>query len=659
MNKYHSNRSYQAGPPRNRAAQRGIALIMVLLILSMVIVLSLGMVIALSSQTFIGGYYRNFRGAFYAADSGLNIGRQALVNQVGAGFPATFAEPPIANPNALAATVLSSMLSTYGTSTSLNTGTAAGSWSESFKITNATFSLAVGSPTITAYDNSATDCSPQPAPCPTAYGYTYNYSLTSVGAAQGSEQATVTENGSITLNVAGAAATSSVSFAYFGGFVDKYPACLGPLVPGTMTGPMFTNDAWEFMPSQAPWTAPYIFTDPVGQHDADAYYWGYNFSSCNASATTSYGSGSSLVAPTFQAGFNLNQPTVALPTNQFSQEWAVLDGLGTGSQEGSAAPTSAQLNAGLPAANIPGLSNINGAAYPSSGTSTGVFFPSSSSSAICGAKATPCIAGGGFYVEGNANVLLKPTGSSAQVYQITQGSTVTTITVDPVANTTVITSGTTTETLNGVPENLITGQPSAMVYVDGSVTSLTGPGEGQGAIQDNAMITITAKGDVTATGDVLYKTEPVTYTQDQVVAGSSPACCVGLPMDSLIPSRENMTQVLGIFTATGNFNLNTTQPDNNIQVDGSIATISAGGCGAFYDTGGYINTFNNVGGQIQNCIVGANISTENIWFDRRFTAVPGFAPPWFPSTAIKQGGPSPDNVTTSVYRVQWLNTSSM
>jgi len=90
------------------------------------------MVIALSSQTFIGGYYRNFRGAFYAADSGLNVGRQALVNQVGSGFPATFAEPPIANPNALAATVLSSMLSTYGTSTSLNTGTAAGSWSEKF-----------------------------------------------------------------------------------------------------------------------------------------------------------------------------------------------------------------------------------------------------------------------------------------------------------------------------------------------------------------------------------------------------------------------------------------------------------------------------------------------------------------------------------------------
>lgn len=645
MSEYIKSRSLRLG--RNRVAQRGIALIMTLLILSMVIMLSLGMVIALSSQTFIGGYYRNFRGSFYAADSGLNVARQALANQLTSSVPGTFATPPIANPTAVASTVLSTMLGNYGSSSTLNVGTAANSWSESFKITNASFSLAIG-PTITATDSNAADCSPQPAPCPTAYSYTYAYSLTSVGSAQGTEKTTVTENGDIILNISGASANSSVSFAYFGGFVDKYPACLGPLVPGTMTGPMFTNDAWEFMPSMAPWTSPYIFTDPVGQHDSSAYYWDTGWG-CHSSATTSYGSGANLVAPTFEAGFNMNQPKVPLPTNSFSQEWAVLDGRGTG--EGSSAPTAAQLNTTL--------SDIHGAAYPTSGASSGVFIPSVNNPSTCSPTASPCVKGGGFLIPGNAQILLKPSGTSAQVYQITQGSTVTTITIDSVANTTVITSGTTTLTLNGVPENQITGQPSTMLYVTGSVTGLTGPGEGQGAIQDNSMITITAVGDITATGDVLYKTEPVTYTQDQVVSGSSPACCVGLPMDSLITGRTNMTQVLGLYTAAGNFNLNTTQPDNNIQVDGSIATISAGGCGAFYDTGGYISTFNNVGGQIQNCIVGANISTENIWFDRRFTAVPGFAPPWFPSTNIQQGGPSPTNVTPTIYRVQWLNTTSM
>ena len=407
MSEYIKSRSLRLG--RNRVAQRGIALIMTLLILSMVIMLSLGMVIALSSQTFIGGYYRNFRGSFYAADSGLNVARQALANQLTSSVPGTFATPPIANPTAVASTVLSTMLGNYGSSEYPNVGTAANSWSESFKITNASFSLAIG-PTITATDSNAADCSPQPAPCPTAYSYTYAYSLTSVGSAQGTEKTTVTENGDIILNISGASANSSVSFAYFGGFVDKYPACLGPLVPGTMTGPMFTNDAWEFMPSMAPWTSPYIFTDPVGQHDSSAYYWDTGWG-CHSSATTSYGSGANLVAPTFEAGFNMNQPKVPLPTNSFSQEWAVLDGRGTG--EGSLRPTAAQLNTTL--------SDIHGAAYPTSGASSGVFIPSVNNPSTCSPTASPCVKGGGFLIPGNAQILLKPSGTSAQVYQITQG----------------------------------------------------------------------------------------------------------------------------------------------------------------------------------------------------------------------------------------------
>ena len=40
-----------------------------------------------------------------------------------------------------------------------------------------------------------------------------------------------------------------------------------------MTGPMFTNNAWEFMATIPPWTAPYIFTDPVGQVWSQADYW--------------------------------------------------------------------------------------------------------------------------------------------------------------------------------------------------------------------------------------------------------------------------------------------------------------------------------------------------------------------------------------------------
>jgi hypothetical protein len=166
-------------------------------------------------------------------------------------------------------------------------------------------------------------------------------------------------------------------------------------------------------------------------------------------------------------------------------------------------------------------------------------------------------------------------------------------------------------------------------------------------VQDNSMISVTANGDIIATGDVLYKTEPVT-----------------IPQDALIPSAENMNQVLGLFTATGNFITADTQADQNIEVDASIATISqadinnnCSGQGGQLSYG-HINTFNNVGGMAQSCIYAADVNTENTWFDRRFTARPNFAPPWFPSTTVTTGGPLPVNASAKVQRVQWLSTSS-
>ncbi len=179
--------------------------------------------------------------------------------------------------------------------------------------------------------------------------------------------------------------------------------------------------------------------------------------------------------------------------------------------------------------------------------------------------------GGGIYVEGDATVTLSPTGTSAQVYTIAQGSTTTTITTDPLATppaswncpsgtvgTTTISTGATTKNICAVPMNNITHQAATMLYVNGAITGLSGPGQGLGAIQDGTQLTITANGDITATGDILYKTEPVTVTQNQIVPGTTPPCCIGSPADTLIPGGDT-NQVLGIFTATGNFNLNTSQ----------------------------------------------------------------------------------------------------
>jgi hypothetical protein len=136
------------------------------------------------------------------------------------------------------------------------------------------------------------------------------------------------------------------------------------------------------------------------------------------------------------------------------------------------------------------------------------------------------------------------------------------------------------------------------------------------------------------------------------VPGTNPACCNGDPVATLIPGNDK-NQVLGIFTANGNIDLRSPYSNNNLQVDGSLATLQAGSQYCFTCTG-YINTFNNVGGQIQSGICGCNMDTENTYFDRRFTSRVGFAPPWFPSTTITSTGPAPALTKPTVQHVQWL-----
>jgi hypothetical protein len=186
-----------------------------------------------------------------------------------------------------------------------------------------------------------------------------------------------------------------------------------------------------------------------------------------------------------------------------------------------------------------------------------------------------------------------------------------------------------------------------MLYVDGNITALTGPSSGA-AIQDGYGTTVTAANSITITGNILYKTEPVTMTQNQIP---------NTPADTLIPGNNN-GQVLGIFTAGGNINLGLTTSGQNLEIDASIATISKGGSGGLVNTGQAINTLNIVGGRIQNTIQNINATTRNVFFDRRFSQG-NFAPPWFPSTTIT-GSPSDSviSIVPSVQRTQWVTPLS-
>lgn len=653
--------SWQRGIPRALASprkreidNRGVALVITLLLLFLMSVLGLAAVLATSSDLLINGFYANYRSSFYASDSGLNVARQTIANDLNPGTlpwnPAwtcvsgTASQGPISA--GTMANVQTQVMTAYGNSNPLtrtpNTGAGASSLSESFKILPPANGVAMitqpaTSPSVTC-----------PAGSPTAFQYTYNYTLTSLGSATGSEQSTITENGDIIINVSITQPTFSPSFAYFGAYVQNYPPCLGPLVPGTMTGPMFTNGEWGFMPGGS-----YIFTDPVGQQNATASYFDSNwncYQSGNASFTAPNGQ---VIAPQFQQGFQVGQPPIPPPPNDFSQKWAALDGMGCGENNGNscANPASPPVNAPTAAQMSADLKDINGNAY-AAGATGGVYLNYQTVNGVPSIGCSSC--GGGLYVEGNANVVLSTSGASGQVITVTQGTppTTTTITIDPVAGkTTVASAGNPTLVLAGVPQNKAVNPPQngTMLYVDGTITSLSGTGEGVPAIQDGASLTVTALGDVDITGDVVYKTEPVTTTQNQIP---------GAPVDTLIPGNDK-NQDLGIFTTNGNIVLSTTYADDNLEVDGSQAAIGSNcagnSCG--FTVNGCINTFNNVGGQIQTNIFGACMNTENTYYDRRYNTRSGFAPPWFPGTTITQNGtPVTQTLPPQIQRTQWVSS---
>jgi len=613
---------------RARQDERGVALITTLLLLMLLTGLTLAMAWSSRSDMLINGYYRNFRGSFYAADSGINIMRQAMIplfQPGGAVYPTSFAVGTNPLPSPLTETAaIAALKGAYGTKsvTGSGTGTAAMSWPGNYSA-DLTFTL---QSCTTDVPLTPLKCSPWPAAAKTAT-YIYAYTITSTGKSKGTESTVLTDSGTFMVT-ATIPTPAKLSFAGYGMFIDQYNLCDGTtLVPGTITGPVFTNGSWNFG------TGQYTFTDKLGQAGPTV-----GTSNCPTGTAT-------LPANvTDPQGFKPGQTKITLPSNSFNQESAVLDGKGA-NPDGSprAQPTQSQMNNAL--------RNINKTPYPGSGAvPPGVYLPYTVNSG----GNNPTFNGGGIMVSGDASVILSPTATGkGQIYTITQGSTTTTITIDPVLNTTLVSSGGTNLTISGVPHQFDSTVGTdlgydTMLYVDGNITKLTGPGQGQAAIQDGNALTISATNNVTITGDLLYKSEPVTGTP------STPSP-TGTPIDSLI-SLNDTGQALGIFTATGDIQMDNKQANGNLEIDASLATISATGTGGLTNVGNAIQTLTIVGGRIQNSIKNINTVQRNVLFDQRFAN--GFAPPWFPSTGIL---PGQNNATLHVpvlTRLQWLNKNN-
>ena len=617
---------YSPGSKKRRAGhERGVALITTLLLLMLLTGLTLAMAWSSRSDMLINGYYRNFRGSFYAADSGINIVRQSMTPlfQVGGAlYPTSFVVGTNPLPSPATETAVIAALNRSGTVAGGGSGTAQMSWPGQY---NATVNFALTSCTTDVPATPAL-CNPFPATAKTV-NYTYAYTITSVGTSKGTEKTTLTDSGLVTIT-ATIPTPAKLSFAGYGMFIDQYTVCDGTtLVPGTITGPVFTNGSWNFG------TGQYTFTDQLGQAGPTV-----------GTATGCPGGVKALPANvTAQQGVALGQQKVTLPQNSFNQESAVLDGKGA-NPDGTprSQPTQSQMNSAL--------RNASKTAYPATGSApTGVYLPYT----VNATGGNPTFTGGGIMVSGDASVTLKPTATGkGQIYQIVQGSTTTTITIDPVANTTVMTTGSNTVTISGVPHQY---DPTAgtdlgydtMLYVNGNITSLTGPGQGKAAIQDGTALTVTASSNVTITGDLLYKSEPV------YGAPSNPATAAH-PIDTL--TGNDTGQALGIFTATGDIQMNNSQSNGNLEIDASLATISQNGTGGLTNTGATIQTLTIVGGRIQNNIKNIGANQRNVLFDQRFAN--GFAPPWFPSTGIAKGNNSANLNQPVITRLQWLNKNN-
>jgi len=651
------------GRVRNLPPASGIALITVLFLTILMSILALTMMVSVNSDMFINGYYGNTRAAYYAADSGMNTARQNLINQLklsinqhpclGWGSTSSDSNCTSAPLDQSAASIAAKnyILSTYNSLSAgqVNSGNASASWPSAFLIANTStctnnFSPATGSPAITNTVVNGISLN-------TKYVFTFNYTLCATGTATANtstalQRSAIREIGTIIMAVK-SVDVPPPSFASYGAFIDNYTPCSAPLIQGIFSGPAFTNGAWQVSNN-----GQFIFTDAVGQNNPYLDYWVNG--NCNQSAASSYPG----VNVTWEQGVSLGQPKVPLPTNTFSQKWAVVDGYGCGETSGptctSASSTGTQPNL------TSYLKDINGNAYNATATS-GVYFPwtpgaNTYGNTVSTGSGLTTGYGGGFYIEGNANIVLTPgsdgSGYPTQIYTITQGATTTTITTDVTANTTKIVQGGTTKTLTGVPANLVsspgTATPGTLLYVDGTVTGLSGPsGETSTAIQYNSMITIAAAKDVDITGNILYTVEPVTVnTADTIVNATYNA---------------NATNVLGVYTNSGNIVLSSPYSDKNLEVDGSLAAVGTSGSGGTCNSStcgflvnGSINTFTNVGGQSQSNIFGANMNTQNTYYDRRFSAWSGFSPPFFPGISNSSSySASAPTVTPTQQRTSW------
>lgn len=402
--------------------------------------------------------------------------------------------------------------------------------------------------------------------------YDFKFTITSQGAIGNAGTRRVQASGNLRISA------TRGSFADYLIFLENHTSTSGSAIwftsSVTFDGRVHANDRlhFAFKPN---------FYDAVSSTDHYAV-----FNNNGSPKTLAANNNGTIDVPNFFNGFYRDQANIPLPTNAYNQQQEALG------------------NAGMTTA--PSNSTVNTVLGTGAGSGTppnGIYVVNNGTSVA-----------GGIYIQGALSQckMWADTVGNRQWYQLTQGSTVRTIRVDPAAGTTTIWNGTNTA---ATPLNSYAGVPNGQLFVNGAISDLRGPDRTGGglvlpAVAEGNKTLITANGDITLTRDLTYD------------------------------SYDKASNVLGIFTPVGAVHVGSGAP-NNMNLDAFVMATDASS-GQFtvdnYSSGSSRGTFNLRGGITEtfygpfftfNSTTGALLTGygRNFRYDKR-----GLVPPCYPTT---------------------------
>jgi hypothetical protein len=650
-----------------KTGERGIALISALMVMTMLLALGIAVVYSTTVDTVVTKSQRVGEESFFAADAGVGIARRALaqavseeIDKIRNGVTPFYSIPDssvdvfpdvqvVPDPDAVPNDPFYQRV--YARANELVRISARDQRLEDLNGSrfNVEFKPLSGTISLTKTDaNNAVQI------------IVFHYALRVTGSTYAGGSATVNETGRLSSNITLArqstAGSRSFSFSGFGAFFDvgddpvNHPNYL--LSPGIYSGAVHTNSHFGFYTG---WQ--YTFRNVVSQVEPNIrdYLRGYV-----PLPTSDYQNSIHLSPDGYKQVTN-----VPLPTNVFSQEYAVINNTGLTDHNAGGSPidppgviptsngnpvavfdANGRVTADVLAANLRDSTN-HPPVVNSGALAQGVYVASSDGNNLDGA---------GIYVQNDAadvQVYADAGGNQVYVIQQTNGNntTTTTVTVNYSANTTTITDGPHTRTYSGVPTDKSGSKTDqtkwrkgAVVFVNGNINSLHGGKDStknQPAIASQTALTITATRSIRVTGDLKYA-DPVVNSDGTPVANIS-----------------NVKNVLGLFTSDGNIYLDAKSAystsglsveidaancvfNSNTANDSQSPTGIEGGITTWYGSG-----HQTPGGGDRIKLVGSDVEKNNsivdysggdTFFDARFSGGT-FRPPFFPGTNYSLGPP--------------------